>query len=77
MPNGSALRPLCQMTRLYVGPTLDLDVQPVLQAEEVPDCRLTTDPDAGPYLGWNTWMPRETISSVGSVEDAVFQIESL
>jgi type VI secretion system protein ImpH len=76
MPNGRALRPLVQMTRLYAGPTLDFDVQPVLRPEEVPACRLTRDVDEGPYLGWNTWMPRETIS-LHPIDDAIFQIETI
>jgi type VI secretion system protein ImpH len=55
IPNGHALRPLCQMTRTYVGPELDFDVQPVLKPDEVPWCRLEAGGD-GPLLGWNTWM---------------------
>src|SRR5262249_29678817 len=39
MPNGDGLRPLAQMARTYVGPELDFDVQPVLKAAEVPQCR--------------------------------------
>ena len=39
MPKGDVLRPLCQMTRMYAG-QFDFDVQPVLKAEEVPECRL-------------------------------------
>ena len=41
----------------YAGPTLDFDVQPLVRPEEVPGSRLSPDPDEGPYLGWNTWMP--------------------
>src|SRR5262249_27204564 len=55
MPDGHALRPLCQMTRTYVGPGLDFDVQPVLMPDEVPWCRLEAGGD-GPLLGWNTWV---------------------
>jgi type VI secretion system protein ImpH len=77
MPNGPALRPLCQITRCYVGPTLDFDVQPVLKPEEVPACRLTSDLSEGPYLGWNTWMPFPTVPSPRPVDDAVFQIPTI
>ena len=48
MPNGPALRPLCQMTRLYVGPTLDFDVQPVLKPEEVPSAGSPPIPTKAP-----------------------------
>jgi type VI secretion system protein ImpH len=77
MPNGNALRPLCQMTRLYVGPTLDFDIQPVLIPNEVPACQLTPNPGEGPYLGWNTWIPARMISAHRPVDDAVFQIPSI
>jgi type VI secretion system protein ImpH len=74
MPNGPALRPLCQVTRLYVGPTFDFDVQPTLRPEEIPPCQLTSSAE-GPYLGWNTWIPRQTIG-LTPVSDAIFQIET-
>ena len=35
-PNGDALKPLCQLTRCYVGPEFEFDVQLLLRAEEVP-----------------------------------------
>jgi len=76
MPNGPALRPLCQMTRLYVGPTFDFDVQPTLRPEEVPPCQLTSSVSEGPYLGWNTWIPRQQAGQA-PVSDAVFQIEAI
>jgi type VI secretion system protein ImpH len=77
MPNGAALRPLCQITRTYVGPALDFDVQPVLMPEEVPPCRFSSDPEEGPYLGWNTWTPTAVTPSCLPVDDAVFQIEAI
>ena len=77
MPNGPALLPLCQMTRLYAGPTLDFDVQPILKPEEVPGCRLTPDPDQAPYLGWTTWIPVPASPSSPPIDDAVFQIPSI
>jgi type VI secretion system protein ImpH len=76
MPNGRALRPLCQMTRFYAGPTLDFDIQPTLIPREVPPCELTGDPDNGPYLGWNAWMPRLS-PPPDCLDDAVFQIETI
>jgi type VI secretion system protein ImpH len=77
MPNGPALRPLCQITRLYAGPTMDFDVQPTLKPEEVPALRLTPDPEEGPYLGWCTWTPLVATDSTGVVDDAVFQIDTI
>lgn len=56
MPDGHALRPLCQLARSYVGPGLDFDVQPVLRAAEIPPCRPGATGDDAPRLGWNTWL---------------------
>jgi type VI secretion system protein ImpH len=77
MPNGRSLRPLCEITRTYVGPTLDFDVQPVLKFEEVPPCRLSSDAEEGPYLGWNTWMPASSSVSARPRDDAVFAIDTI
>jgi type VI secretion system protein ImpH len=77
MPNGRSLRPLCEVTRTYVGPTLDFDVQPVLRFDEVPPCRLSSDAEEGPYLGWNTWMPSATSLSARHRDDAVFGIDTI
>jgi type VI secretion system protein ImpH len=62
MPDGHALRPLRQMTRTYVGPELDFDVQPVLKPDEVPWCRLEARGD-GALLGWNTWVRNQPFTS--------------
>jgi type VI secretion system protein ImpH len=70
MPNGDGLRSLCQLTRAYVGLELDFDVQVVLQAAEVPACRLTSDSAEGSYLGWNTWVRSDPCGQ--DAEDAVF-----
>lgn len=76
MPNGDALRPFAQMTRTYVGPGFDFDVQPVLKPEAVPYCRLVPDEGGdGPFLSWNTWLRGEPFTR--EVDDTVFHIENL
>jgi type VI secretion system protein ImpH len=70
MPNGNGLRPLCQLTRTFVGPELSFDVQLTLQAAEVPWCRLGGDSNDPPYLGWNTWVRVEAFRV--DATDAVF-----
>jgi len=65
---------LCQLTRLFVGPELDFDVQLVLQATAVPSCRLD-DSGLGPRLGWNTWLL--TAPATSDAEDAVFPGEEV
>jgi type VI secretion system protein ImpH len=72
MPDGPALRPLCQVTRSFVGPDLDFDVQPVLKPEEVPPLRLSPRLDEGSYLGWNTWVQSQPF--VNPVADATFAL---
>jgi type VI secretion system protein ImpH len=46
---------LVHLVRLYAGPELDFDVQPVLRADAVPELRMS-NPSPGPRLGWNTWL---------------------
>jgi len=62
---------LSHLTRLFVGPTLDFDVQLLLKAEAVPDCILGDDSGPGCRLGWNTWLRAR--DRAGCVEDAVFE----
>jgi type VI secretion system protein ImpH len=54
-PEHKAFFLLVHLVRLYVGPTLDFDVQLVLRADAVPECQLS-DEAPGPRLGWNTWL---------------------
>jgi type VI secretion system protein ImpH len=72
MPDGDGLRALGQMTRAYVGPELDFDVQVVLRRAEAPECRLEAAGSNAPRLGWNTWVHSDPLER--DVEDAVFQV---
>jgi type VI secretion system protein ImpH len=74
MPSGDRLVPLHQLTRTYVGPDLDFDVQPVLRAAEVPWCRLRTTGERS-RLGWNTWARSRGMGR--DVDDAVFSVRAL
>ena len=47
---------LARLTRLFVGPELDFDVQLVLNRSQVPDWPLGQGSGAGPRLGWNVWL---------------------
>jgi type VI secretion system protein ImpH len=69
-PEGSQLVRICQLTRTYVGPDLDFDIQPVLLAEETPACRLVDEDPQAPRLGWNTWLRGEAMDR--DPADAVF-----
>ncbi|WZP00785.1 type VI secretion system baseplate subunit TssG [Isosphaeraceae bacterium EP7] len=70
LPGGPSLRPLAELTRLYVGGELSFDVQLVLKADQVPPCRLGATPGAGARLGRDAWLvsrPREA-----DADEAVF-----
>ncbi len=62
---------LSHLVRLYVGPELDFDVQLILQAVDVPECRLDDGDGIGPRLGWNTWICSQPAAR--DAEDGVFE----
>ena len=74
LPNGEDAQMLDELTRLYVGLESDFDVRLVLQAEEVPELRLHSDPRHAPRLGWNTWTFTEPIET--DAENAFFTLDS-
>ena len=68
-PRRKSLFLLAQLVRLYAGPELDFDLQLVLEAAEVPPCRIGGE-GFGARLGWNTWVlsrPRDA-----DADDPVF-----
>ena len=69
MPDGDMLRPLWQLVRLYVGPELDFDVQPILAKEDVPAFEVKR---GKARLGWNTWSKTRTPPQ--DAEEAVFRL---
>ena len=58
VPDRKGVYLLSQLTRLYVGPELDFEVQLVLFKHAVPDCVMqdVAAGDLGLRLGWNTWL---------------------
>lgn len=73
-PNSASIREIVSLTRLYVGPTLDFDVQVVLRKEDVPLCQLGRAGDP-PRLGWNCWA--RTGPATKDNGDAVIQAASI
>lgn len=53
-PGSANVEEIFALTRLFVGPGLDFDVQLVLKKEQVPFCQLGQAGDP-PRLGWNSW----------------------
>ncbi|WP_349959891.1 type VI secretion system baseplate subunit TssG [Rhizobium sp. ZPR3] len=53
-PGSANIDALLALTRLYVDPSLDFDIQVVLKKEHIPFCQLGENGDP-PRLGWNSW----------------------
>jgi type VI secretion system protein ImpH len=70
LPAGRSFRPLAQLTRFFVGQQFDFEVQLVLQAADVPRCRLGAQGADAPRLGWSTWL--KTTEFTHDAGDAVF-----
>lgn len=76
MPEGREMARLKDLTRVYVGPELDFEVEVTLQSAAVPELRLAAPGTAGePRLGWNTWLLDGP--SLRDRDDAVFHIDDL
>ena len=74
IPSGKALKQLCDLVRLYVGPEFTFDVQAIVKAAEVPRCRIGRAGKPGSHLGWNAWVRTHPASR--DAEDAVFRFEN-
>jgi len=70
MPVGDMYAPLLELVRFYAGAEFDFDLQPVLQAAEVPACQLSLRGAIEPRLGWNTWLINQPLTN--DAHDAVF-----
>jgi type VI secretion system protein ImpH len=75
LPNGSELNGVASLTRMFVGPELDFEIQLVLTAAEVPACRLARTGNHTPHLGWNTWLCSSAPSN--DAEDACFYLKDI
>ncbi len=69
-PDGDDLRDLSQMARMFVDAELDFDVQVVLNAEDVPPCKLSTEPGAGARLGRTAWLKSRPFAR--DADEAIF-----
>lgn len=75
MPDRETLKDVCELTRQFVGPELDFEVQLEVIPEEVPPLTLGGPPDEANRLGWNTWLFGQPIRR--RVTDASFSLEIL
>jgi len=68
-PKEKKLRQLIDITRRYVGPQFDFDVQVLVRFEDIPPLQLGS---ASARLGWSTWLG--TSSDRPVADDAIFQL---
>ena len=57
LPTGTGFKPLCEITRFFVGPELDFEINLILKKEEIPQTQLSHH-DGG-ALGWTSWLKTE------------------
>ncbi|MCJ8510231.1 type VI secretion system baseplate subunit TssG [Rhizobium lemnae] len=69
-PDSKTLGEVVAVTRLYVGPALDFDVQVILCRLDVPESQLGRAGDP-PRLGWNCWTRSQPVTK--DCGDAVIQ----
>ena len=72
LPVGASFKAMAQLVRLYVGGTLDFDIQPTLEGPEAPWCKFGEKGAKAPRLGWNTWLRNKAFRE--PVGDAVFRV---
>lgn len=73
LPSGTAFPTMIRLTKFMAGPELDFNVHLVLNASEVPPCRLRVTPAYAPRLGWTTWLSSTPRTS--NAEDVMFSGE--
>jgi len=73
LPSGKIYHTLVQLIRFFAGQHLQFDVRLLLQAAEVPYCRLRETSACPPQLGWTTWLKCEEFTQ--DVDDVMFRGE--
>jgi type VI secretion system protein ImpH len=71
LPGEKSMQQLTDLVRLYVGPALDFDVQPVLQRAEVPTAQLAVRGGQRTMLTRNAWLKKPARAE--DAADAIFR----
>lgn len=71
LPGEKSMQQLTDLVRLYVGPALDFDVQPVLLCAEVPTAQLAVRGGSRTMLTRNAWLKKA--ARARDAADAVFR----
>jgi type VI secretion system protein ImpH len=74
LPGGRSRRRLEELVRFFAGDHLEINVQLVLKADDVPPCRLGVDADVPLALGWYTWLDTSA-RRVRDPDDAVLSLQ--
>ena len=74
LPGGDDCRVLGQLTRSYIGPEYEYDVQPILAKSQIPHLKLASQAAQPARLGWNTWLLAEPPES--NAEDVIFDLDA-
>jgi len=56
LPEGTAFKPLKSLIRFFTNDELTYEIQLILKRQEVPRLEMGALGDAGPRLGWVTWL---------------------
>ena len=56
LPGGSRCVALCELSRFYLGPQLDVEAKGLVSGAERPPLALTSRRNDGAKLGWNAWL---------------------
>ena len=70
LPGGPAMAELVELTKYIAGQASAFDVQVILRAAEVPECRLDDEGPDAPRLGWVGWLKTGEFQS--DAGDSVF-----
>jgi type VI secretion system protein ImpH len=71
LPGGAACDRLMELVRFYARAEFAFDVQPVLKAEDVPDCQLSGNLSKAAQLGRYSWLKRRAF--LDDADQAVFR----
>ena len=63
LPDGTAYKPLCALTRFYAGPEFEFRVRLKIRAGDIPELRLGKS-----KLGWTTWLKTRPAKRDSQVE---------
>jgi type VI secretion system protein ImpH len=82
LPNQARFKEAAALARWFLGPTLEFEIQPTVNRDEVPPCRLGDETFdfagkklAGTRLGWSGWLVTEPF--VQPASDAIFKEHEL